>query len=105
MLTRITDQKIPCGYIQVYWRPGLYNSLRHADNRRYFSGLSPMRNQREVHMFYLAKEVGKWDMFLLRKSLSWLMNSNMVKPEKFGHLHLVYHFTVPSIFCLDFLGL
>ena len=24
------------------------------------------------------------------------MNSNMVKPEKFGHLHLVYHLTVPS---------
>ena len=23
------------------------------------------------------------------------MNSNMVKPEKFGHLHLVYYFTVP----------
>ena len=23
------------------------------------------------------------------------MNSNMVEPEKFGHLHLVYHFTVP----------
>ena len=23
------------------------------------------------------------------------MNSNMAKPEKFGHLHLVYHFTVP----------
>ena len=23
------------------------------------------------------------------------MNSNMVKPEKCGHLHLVYHFTVP----------
>ena len=23
------------------------------------------------------------------------MNSNTVKPEKFGHLHLVYHFTVP----------
>ena len=23
------------------------------------------------------------------------MNSNMVKPEKSGHLHLVYHFTVP----------
>ena len=23
------------------------------------------------------------------------MNSNMVKPEKFVHLHLVYHFTVP----------
>ena len=25
------------------------------------------------------------------------MNSDMVKPEKFGHLHLVYHFTVPLI--------
>ena len=23
------------------------------------------------------------------------MNSNMVKPEKLGHLHLVYHFTIP----------
>ena len=23
------------------------------------------------------------------------VNSNMVKPEKFQHLHLVYHFTVP----------
>ena len=23
------------------------------------------------------------------------MNSNMAKPEKFGHLHLVYHFTIP----------
>ena len=23
------------------------------------------------------------------------MNSDMVKPEKFGHLHIVYHFTVP----------
>ena len=23
------------------------------------------------------------------------MNLNMVKPEKFDHLHLVYHFTVP----------
>ena len=25
------------------------------------------------------------------------MNSDMVKLEKFGHLHLVYHFTVPLI--------
>ena len=23
------------------------------------------------------------------------MNSNMVKPEKFDHLHLVYNFTIP----------
>ena len=27
------------------------------------------------------------------------MNSDMVKPEKFGHLHLVYHFTVPLKWC------
>ena len=23
------------------------------------------------------------------------MNSDMIKPKTFGHLHLVYHFTVP----------
>ena len=40
-------------------RPGLYNSLRHADNRKYFSGLSLTQNQREAHVFYLAKEEGK----------------------------------------------
>ena len=102
MLTRITDRKIPCVYIHVYqitknWGPGPYNSLRHADNRRYFSGLSLTRNRREVHMFYLAREVGKFGHVLAEKkvTLSWLMNSNIVKPEKFGHLHLVYHFTVP----------
>ena len=27
-------------------------------------------------------------------ALLWLVNSNMVKPEKFDHLHLVYHFIV-----------
>ena len=34
------------------------------------------------------------------------MNSNMVKPEKFDHLHLIYHFTVslsfPGIYILVF---
>ena len=29
------------------------------------------------------------------------MNSNMVKPEKFDHLHLVYHFTIPLIVELE----
>ena len=24
-----------------------------------------------------------------------MINSNIVKPEKFDHLHLIYHFTVP----------
>ena len=71
MLTRITDQKIPWVYIHVYritknWGPGPYNSLRHADNGRYFSGLSLMQNGREVHMFYLARELGNFHMFLLR---------------------------------------
>ena len=37
-----------------------------------------------------------------------IMNSNMVKPEKVGHLYLVYHFTVPLTplytFCCCFLS-
>ena len=47
-------------------------------------------------MFYLAREVGTFGHVLAEKkvTVSWLMNSNMFKPEKFGHLHLFYHFTV-----------
>ena len=26
----------------------------------------------------------------------------MVKPEKFGHLHLVYHFTVPLMLSMEY---
>ena len=64
ILTRITDRKIPFVYIHVFQivknrGPGPYNSQRHADNRKYFSGLSLKRSRREAHMFYLAKEVGK----------------------------------------------
>ena len=64
ILTRITGQKIPCVWIHVCQIiknqiPGLYNSLHHADNRKYFSGLSLKQNQGELHMFYLAREVGK----------------------------------------------
>ena len=45
---------------------------------------------------------GEWEKFgdvLAEKkvTLSWLMNSNMVKHEKFDYLHLVDHFTVPLI--------
>ena len=74
MLTRITDRKILCVYIHVYqitknWGPGPYNSLRHA-NRRYFSGISLTRNQREAHMFYLAKEVGKFEHVLAEKKVT-----------------------------------
>ena len=101
MLTRITDRKIQCVYIHAYqitkiWGPSPYNSLRHADNRRYFSGLSIIQNPREAHMFYLARELGKFGHVLAEKKVTlWLMNSNMVEPEKFSHLHLVFHFTVP----------
>ena len=87
MLTKITDWEIPCVYIHVYqitkdWGHGPYN-------KRYFPGLSLTRNRREVHMFYLAREVEKFGHVLAEKrvTLQWLMNSNMVKPEKFGHLH------------------
>ena len=102
MLTGITDRKVQCVYIHVCQiirnqGPGPYNSLRHADNRKYFSSLSLMQNQREAHMFYLAREVGKnwWCSSWEKGNLSWLMSSNTVKPEKFDHLHLFYHFTVP----------
>ena len=63
-MTRITDRKIPCVYIHIYQiikdrAPGPYNSLRHANNRKYFSGLSLTRNWRESHMLYLSREVGR----------------------------------------------
>ena len=43
----MTDWKIPCVCIHVCQiiknrRPGLYNSLRHGDNKKYFSGFSLM---------------------------------------------------------------
>ena len=41
------------------WGPGLYNSLHHIDNRKYFLGLCLTWNQSEAHMFYLEREVGK----------------------------------------------
>ena len=75
MLTRITDRKIPCVYIHVYWitknwGPGPYNSPRYADNRRYFLGLFLTRNRREVRMFYLAREVGKFGLVLAEKKVT-----------------------------------
>ena len=64
----------PVVYIHVYWTKnwglGLYNFLHHADNRRYFLGLSLMRNQRKVHMFYLSREVGKFGHVLAEKKVT-----------------------------------
>ena len=68
MLTRITDRKTPCVYIHVYRITK--NSLRHADNRRYFLGLSLTRNRREAHMFYLARKVGKFGHVLAEKNIT-----------------------------------
>ena len=63
MLTRITGQKILCVYSCLSNNkipgPGPYNSLRHADNRKCFSGLSLTRNRKEARMFHLARELGK----------------------------------------------
>ena len=75
LLTRITDRKILCVYIQVYritknWGPGPYDSLHHIDNGRHFSGLSLTRNRREAHMFYLAREVGKFGHVLVEKKVT-----------------------------------
>ena len=33
------------------------------------------------------------------------MNSNMVKPEKFDHLNLVYHFPIPVMFLESAFGI
>ena len=40
----------------------------------------------------------KLGMFLMKKrQLIIVNNSDMVKPERYGYLHLVYYFTVPLI--------
>ena len=88
ILTRITDQKIQCVYVNVYqriknWGPGPYNSLCHADNRKYFLGLSHVKSKGSANVF-LGKGRGKIsDMFLLRKGNFIMINED--------------HFTVPLI--------
>ena len=59
--------KIHVYRITKNWGPGPNNSLHHSDNRRYFFGLSLMWNRREAHMFYLAREVGKFGHVLAEK--------------------------------------
>ena len=78
MLARIRDRKIPCVHIHVYritesWGPGPYNSLRHADNSIYFSGVSLTRNRRKAHKFYLAREVRKSGHVLAEKKNNFIM--------------------------------
>ena len=93
MLIRITDRKIPCAYIHVYWitknlGPGPYNSLRQVDNRRYFLGLSLMRNQREAHI--LLGEIGKtWTGSCWEKS-----NFIMINEFKYGQTWKIWPSTL-----------
>ena len=119
MLTRIIDRKIPYVYIHVYqitqnWGPGLYNSLRHADNRRYFSGLSLTRNRREAHVL-LGEVSGKiwtcscwekgnfiminefkygqtWKMWLSRLSLSLYSTFNSFQSDPLSTLRNMISF-------------
>ena len=69
------------------WGPGLYNPLRHAGDRRYFSSLSLMRNQREAHMFYLAREVGKFGHVLAEKKATLMINE-----FKYGQTWKIWQF-------------
>ena len=101
ILTIIPGREIPCVYIYVYQiiknrGPGLYNFLHHADNRKYFSGLSLTQNRREGHVLLGERRGKNLDMFLLRKGNFIMINEfRYGQTWKFGHLHLVYHFTVP----------
>ena len=109
ILTRITYWGISCVYIHIYqtiknWGSGPYNSLRHADDRKYISGLSLTQKWREAHMIYLLRDVGKiWRCSFWDKGSFIMINKfKMVKAEKFEHLHLVYYLTVSfSIFKKD----
>ena len=93
MLTRTTDQKIPYVYIHVCQIMEdlvciiLYISLMIED----IFWVSLMQDREEAHIFYLQREVGKFvHVFAETKvTLKWIMNSNMVKPEKVDHLHFI----------------
>ena len=50
--------------------PGPYNSLHQADNRRNFSRLYLTQNGREAHMFYLAREVKKFEHVFAEKKVT-----------------------------------
>ena len=83
ILTKITDQKIQCVYVHISqitknWGPRLCNSLCHADNRKYFSGLSLMQNQREEHVLPGEGKGKNLEMLLLRKD-------NFIMINEFGY--------------------
>ena len=69
--------------------PSPYNSRRHTDNRKYFFGsLSNAKLRESGHL-----PLGNFILFI---------NSNMVKPEKFDHLYLVFQVNVFKYFVISF---
>ena len=54
-----------------------------------------MQNRREAHVLLGEGGPKIWTCSCWEKGNFILMNSNMVKPEKFGHLRFFYHFTIP----------
>ena len=85
ILTTIIDWKNAFVYIHVHqmknWEPGLYNSLHHAENRKYFSGLSisSAKSKGRAHVL-LGEESGKiWKCFCWEKG-----NFIMINEFKYG---------------------
>ena len=125
----ITDWKILCVYIYVYhmmrnWGSGMYNSLHHADNRKYFLGLYLMWNWREAHMFCLVKEVGRisrcfcWEGSLIminefKYSETWKFWQSPLSLSPYSTFKMIkyaFYFTLKALFvsrylnfCLHFL--
>ena len=58
---------------------GPYYSLRHADSRKYFSGLFLTQNRREAHMFYLLRQLRRISSFCWEKG-----NFIMINEFKYG---------------------
>ena len=79
MLTRSTDWKIQCVHIYFYqitktWGTGLYNYLRHVDNRWYTGSLSNGKLKVSTHVL-LGEESGKtWTCFCGEKSNFIMIN-------------------------------
>ena len=105
-MTRITDWKSPCIYIHVYqriknWGPGPYNSVRHTDKKKYFSGLSLTWNRRKAHLFYLTRKVEIiWICSCWEKS-----NFFMVDEFKYGQIWKMWRSTLSLLLCSTFKAL
>ena len=65
----------------------------------FWVSLSSTKSKGSTHVSLGEGSGKKLEMFLLKKRwLSWSVNLIMVKLDKFDHIYLVYHFTVPLSF-------